>query len=546
MLQDPKLHGVFLLVDALDECLTGLEQLLDLVTKTSQSTSAKWLISSRNWLLIEERLREVAQRLSLEVNSKSVSTAVDSYVTFKISQLSKLKGYRDNTASEIRQYLSSNAEGTFLWVALVCQELEKTHRRKALEKTKSFPPGLDALYNRMMQQIDGQEDAELCRQFLALVVTTYRPLSLAESTTLIEECHNLADDPESLRDIISLCGSFLTIRKDTIYFVHQSAKDFLLNKAYTAFDQILPSGIAYQHHIIFSRSLDVLSRTLRRDVYKLRAPGSFIEDISPPDPDPLGPVKYSCTYWIDHLQQANSADSPARGDLQDNACVHTFLKCHYLHWLEAQSLLQGMPRAVLAMQKLQTLVVSASLETQLAELVRDAFRFVLSYKQCIESFPLQLYIATLLFSPAHSLVRQLFQAEAPAWITMITKRDIDWSACQQTLEGHSGLVSSVAFSPDGRQLASGATGQCQQTLEGHSTLENIFEVAIQERTRDLTGQHHMLSQQDVWITNRSQNILWLPPEYRASSHAEDGSKIAVGCQSGRVLLLCFEPACQQS
>ncbi|KAF6783767.1 heterokaryon incompatibility protein [Colletotrichum sojae] len=276
MLQDSKLQGVCLLVDALDECSTGLKQLLNLIAETSRSTSVKWLVSSRNWLQIEEQLRTIAQRLSLEVNASSVSTAVDSYIMVKVSRLSELKGYRGDTAGKVRQYLSSHADGTFLWVALVCQELENTHRREALQKIESFPSGLDAFYERMMQQIDGEEDAELCRQILGLVATTYRPLSLAESTTLIEECHDLANDPESLRDIISICGSFLTIRKDTIYFVHQSAKDFLLNKAYTAFDQILPSGIAYQHHIIFSRSLDVLSRTLRRDVYKLHAPGSFI------------------------------------------------------------------------------------------------------------------------------------------------------------------------------------------------------------------------------------------------------------------------------
>jgi WD40 repeat protein len=58
-----------------------------------------------------------------------------------------------------------------------------------------------------------------------------------------------------------------------------------------------------------------------------------------------------------------------------------------------------------------------------------------------------------------------------------------WSAHQQTLEGHGGWVKAVAFSPDSKTLAStsydrtirlwdAATGAHQQTLEGHSSSVN--------------------------------------------------------------------------
>src|SRR5256885_13308348 len=97
----------------------------------------------------------------------------------------------------------------------------------------------------------------------------------------------------------------------------------------------------------------------------------------------------------------------------------------------------------------------------------------------IEDAPLQAYASALVFSPVRSLVRDLFKAEEPNWITTKPAMEADWNTCLQTLEGHSDGVNSVAFSADGNHLASGsddhtvkiwdaATGKCLQTLEGHS------------------------------------------------------------------------------
>jgi hypothetical protein len=486
-------------------------------------------------------------------------------------------------------------------------------KRHTLAKLKSFPSGLDPLYKRMMEHISDSNDAHICKEALAIASVVYRPITLEELKVLVESLEE--DDYNDLPDIIISCGSFLTLREGVIYFVHQSAKDFLLEKAS---DQILPSGTARQHHALFLGSLKALSETLERDVYRLGVPGFPIDQVRPPNPDPLSSVRYPCVYWVDHLLSSDLTHN--KNDLRDSGIVHAFIRNKYLYWLEALSLLRSMSEGVNAVHKLEASVVRTTGSQQLAELLRDARRFILSHKRPIEVAPLQTYASALVFSPEHSLIRKLFKKEEPDWMILKPRMEADWNACLQTLEGHGDRVTSVAFSADGGRLASGsydktvkvwdaATGACVQTLEGHGdrvtsvafsadggrlasgsydktvkvwdaatgacvqTLEvgwaiahlsfdpmissrlstNIgllnFDLpalapAIDSQTTEAASQgvshsSYGMSTDGVWIVNDEQRLLWLPPEHRAAESAVAGSTVAIGCRSGRVLVMKF-------
>jgi WD40 repeat protein len=116
---------------------------------------------------------------------------------------------------------------------------------------------------------------------------------------------------------------------------------------------------------------------------------------------------------------------------------------------------------------------------ELTKLFEDARRFIRYHKGPIESYPLQSYASALLFSPSESTIRELFQHEEPKGILVKPAMSSSWSACLQTLEGHSSAVAFVAFSHDSTKLASASddntirlwdasSGACLQTYTGHS------------------------------------------------------------------------------
>jgi hypothetical protein len=377
ILQDPSLERTYVVIDALDECVTGLQQLLNFIDKTSTfCPRVKWIISSRNWPSIEELLSISDQKiqLRLELNQDSISAAVSTYIENKVGELAKRKNYNVKLEKSLREYLSLNADATFLWVALVLKELEKIERRIALERVKMFPPGLGPLYKQMMLHVSESNNAGLCKRILSIVAVAKRPITLRELVSLDDTLHkldcpeNLSEDIEDLEQRVGQCGSFLTIRESIIYFVHQSAKDFLLQEATS--QELFCSRIGEVNHAIFSRSLQVMSLALRRDVYSLRAPGITIDQVKQPDPDPLVAIRYSCLYWVDHLFECQSREDTIR-DLKDSGLVYSFLRQYFLYWLEALSLLKSVSEGVVMIQKLEDLLVRFNVSS--LPVIRDTY-----------------------------------------------------------------------------------------------------------------------------------------------------------------------------
>ncbi|KAK4506434.1 hypothetical protein PRZ48_000166 [Zasmidium cellare] len=452
MVQDQALERAVLVVDALDECKhayshdpqAGLVDLLDLITATIQTNKVKWLVSARN---VEQVAHAFANRSddshqantsyeSIEVNKDSVADAVDLFINRKVDELKqkhvrKVEGKvpkstqrkleeQEKALNDVGERLRDRTDGTFLWVSLVFRELKDCDPRNMLEQLEKIPSDLKRLYARMIQRIAMSPHRESYQRAISAAVLAYRPLGVAEMMMLA----NLPGGPGGDENFLKNSG-LLTARDGVVNLLHQSTLEYLKERPDDDIRKLFPDGHVNGHAGMIRHSLEAMKDDLVEEDIRLRDPATPREELS--DLAYLVAVRYSCRYWIDHF-----CDMPKTAR-EKYLCDKTlaFLKFHLLDWLVAVCLMQELPSTMLSVRRVQKLLQHEQPQSELLRLVGDVDRFCRLVQDGIQEYPLQVY-CTLIFTPAHSMIRDLFQSQKPDFIANVPIMEDDWDACQQT------------------------------------------------------------------------------------------------------------------
>jgi hypothetical protein len=411
MLKSPTVGKVYLVVDALDECIDtkqsdgkpGRSYLLDLISRTSKDFhNVKWLLSSRDELDIERILSKCKDNpgvsLELELDRKVLAGPIEAYINKKMSNLEEsyidewenLEGNIDSEVKvkEIHEELGNvakemqrKADGTFLWVHLIFLRIKEdgTELDELPKLVNETPQKLEEIYNSMRLQIETSTDGNLtaCKRALSIATVANRPLRLSELRVLAEFPRRVPP-----HKIVRLCRFFRVAEDDdnheTVYMIHQSAKQWLEIQLKEGF---LEKGEGTDHWTYAQtssakRCLGALDITLE-EIRKLRDPGIEITDIQPQSSQPrsrgkvstqdqgplntathapipedlLVPVTYAVLNWFDHVSEA-----ALRHDESLLTTISDFMKQRFLYWLEALSRLHEMGKGVTITLRLNLLI----------------------------------------------------------------------------------------------------------------------------------------------------------------------------------------------
>lgn len=318
---------IIVLIDALDECeevsRRFLASFLEELLGEEELSHVKWLITSRPiWDLKHSRSGNAPEKHSLLVlDDHDLSPLINKYISRKMAEIRDLAMNKQFVLTMEKQ-LCERASNTFIWASLVILGFKNSPEKDWRRILDRIPSDLQKLYEFLFEKLRDPD----CKDVLAVAMLANRPLTLPE----IEQLSGLEPGKNAGRNTVTLCGSFLTLRDETVYLIHQTAHDWLVERHY----RLRRESLKELHAYVYENALKGLKAVLKQNIYNLPHFGILTEEVKPPSDDPLSPIRYGCQYWVYHLKESKVVQTPG---------ILDFLRAHFLHWLEAMALLGLLP-----------------------------------------------------------------------------------------------------------------------------------------------------------------------------------------------------------
>ncbi|KAG7408365.1 Ankyrin repeat domain-containing protein 50 [Fusarium oxysporum f. sp. rapae] len=304
-IKDPQAGPVIMVLDALDECAES---------ECGEPIPQRPIVSKFRVLL--DAFPNI--HIPGEEESETISQEVNHVITRRINQLAMKKRFSTQIKSHLEKRLQETTHRTYLWVYLVFDYLEKDDFKKTLKGVETAVATLPRSINEAYEQIlNKSKEDPMVRKALSIILVAIRPLTLSEMNVAVnigytsQSIHDLdlEDDEDFKTRLRSWCGLFVSINQGNIYFIHQTAREFLL--ADLASPTTVSSELHWHHSITTRHAHAVLAELCVLYLNFFNSNVSLLTDMDGAaghyvDRRPF--LDYSAETWGTHFRKAGFID----------------------------------------------------------------------------------------------------------------------------------------------------------------------------------------------------------------------------------------------
>ncbi|RYO78317.1 hypothetical protein DL764_010131 [Monosporascus ibericus] len=339
--QDPQAGPVIIVLDALDECAESeFEDLMRNVESQFRSNQSghgklKYLLTSRPYEQVVSKFRRLLDafpriRIPGEEESEIISQEVNRVIQYRVERLAREKELSDQLKGHLEDRLLKITHRTYLWVYLVFDYLKTEGFKKTPKGVEStiatLPKSINQAYERILNK---SKEPEMVRKALSIILAARRPLTLSEMNVAVnidstsQSIHNLdlEEEGDFKSRLRSWCGLFVSIHHGKVYFLHQTAREFLL--ADLPSSTTIPTELQWHHSIIIHHAHTVLAELCVRYLNFFNSDASLLTDATLEAShhiDSHAFLDYSAKFWGIHFREARIRNDAATVNLALGIC----------------------------------------------------------------------------------------------------------------------------------------------------------------------------------------------------------------------------------